>query len=188
MPILAAEPDRYPAHLFDGPPVGRTLARPAHQAPTRKEPGPHTCTPPASVSTCRPCPVDHAPRPGADRSRPTFPGYLFLYADHDERVTALASNRVVHSCRSTTNGGSWDDLRQVDRLLGAGLPVATETQLRAGDAGRDHDRPAGRALRDGDPHRVRPGGSWFASISFTRGHPCSWKIVPCSRSRGARVD
>jgi hypothetical protein len=63
---------------------------------------------------------------------PLFPGYLFLCADRDERLAALASNRVVHALAVHDQERLWDDLRQIDRLLGAGLPVATESRLAPG--------------------------------------------------------
>jgi hypothetical protein len=63
---------------------------------------------------------------------PLFPGYLFLSADRDERLAALASNRVVRALTVHDQEQLWDDLRQIDRLLGAGLPVAAESRLAPG--------------------------------------------------------
>lgn len=132
MPILAAEPDRYPADLFDGPPPGRTWhvlhAKPRQEKSLAR----HLYA--NGVSFYLPT----VPRRSNARGRvltahaPLFPGYLFLYADQDERVTALTSNRIVHSLVVHDQQRLFDDLRQVDKLLGAGLPVSTETRLPPG--------------------------------------------------------
>ena len=63
---------------------------------------------------------------------PLFPGYLFLLADRDERVVALASNRVVQSLPVHDQPRLWSDLRQVERLLSLGAPVHAEASLAPG--------------------------------------------------------
>ncbi len=135
MPILSAEPDRYPADLFDGsaptaagrawyvlhvrPRQEKSLARQLHAAGV-----PHY--------------LPSVPRSSRIRNRvftahvPLFPGYLFLFADRDERITALASNRVVHTLEVHDQPRLWDDLRQVHRLLGTGVPVTAESRLAPG--------------------------------------------------------
>lgn len=137
MPILAAEPDRHPAHLFDadplgGPALGRSWyvlhTRPRQEKSLARHL--HAANVPYFLPT--------VPRRARIRSRvktahaPLFPGYLFLHADRDERLTALASNRVAHALAVHEQARLWDDLRQIDQLLGAGLPVATESQLAPG--------------------------------------------------------
>jgi hypothetical protein len=57
---------------------------------------------------------------------------LFMYADRDERLTALESNRVANTLPVFDQVRFWGDLRQIDRLLGAGLPVAAESRLAPG--------------------------------------------------------
>jgi transcriptional antiterminator RfaH len=132
VPILAAEPDRYPPHLFDGPPTGRSWFV-LHTKPRQEKClARHLLA--AGVSFYLPT----VPRRNQIRGRtvtahtPLFPGYLFLYADGEERVTALTSNRIVHSLVVHDQARLWADLRQIDRLLGAGLPVAAETRLAPG--------------------------------------------------------
>src|SRR5205807_7401299 len=61
-----------------------------------------------------------------------FPGYLFLLADRDERLTALTTDRVVNTLAVHDQDRLWDDLRQIDRLLAAGVPVACESKLAPG--------------------------------------------------------
>lgn len=132
MPILAAEPDRYPPHLFDSPPSARTWYV-LHTKPRQEKSLARTLFA-ADVSFFLPT----VPRRSQCRGRtltahaPLFPGYVFLYADREERVTALESNRVANVLPVHDQGGLWDDLKQVNRLLGAGLPVAAESQLAPG--------------------------------------------------------
>jgi transcription antitermination factor NusG len=138
MPILAAEPDRHPTHLFDaealnGPTIierawyvlhtksrqEKSLARHLHAAniPYFLPTVPRRCRTRGRVI------VAHAP---------LFPGYLFLHADGEERLAALASNRVVSALVVHEQDRLWGDLRQIDRLLNAGLPVAAESRLSPG--------------------------------------------------------
>jgi len=63
---------------------------------------------------------------------PLFPGYLFLLARRDERVTALTTNRVVHSLEVTDQSMLWVDLAQIHRLIGTGAPITPEERLEPG--------------------------------------------------------
>jgi transcription antitermination factor NusG len=63
---------------------------------------------------------------------PLFPGYLFLLGQRDERVTALATNRVVHALEVPDQGTLWDDLTQVHRLINTGAPITPEERLEPG--------------------------------------------------------
>jgi transcriptional antiterminator RfaH len=65
---------------------------------------------------------------------PLFAGYLFLLADRDERVTALATQRVVRSLAVADQPQLHHDLWQVHRLIAAGAPVTPEERLAPGDA------------------------------------------------------
>jgi transcriptional antiterminator RfaH len=135
VPILAAEPDRYPAGLFDDPadPAADRAWYVLHVRP-RQEKSLARHLHAAGVSYYLPA----VARRCTVRNRvltahvPLFPGYLFLYADRDERITALASNRVVQTLDVHDQPRLWDDLRQVHRLLGTGVPVATESRLAPG--------------------------------------------------------
>ncbi len=138
MPILAAEPDRHPAHLFDadllgGPAIDGRAWFVLHTRP-RQEKSLARHLRAANISYFLPS----IPRRCRTRGRvltahlPLFPGYLFLQADREERLTALASNRVAHVLAVHEQDRLWDDLRQIDRLLGAGLPVAAEARLAPG--------------------------------------------------------
>jgi transcription antitermination factor NusG len=132
VPILAAEPDRYPTHLFDSPPEARTWYV-LHTKPRQEKSLARTLFA-ADVGFYLPT----VPRRSRARHRvltshaPLFPGYVFLYADREERVTALASNRIANILPVHDQPKLWNDLKQVNQLLGAGLPVAAESQLAPG--------------------------------------------------------
>jgi transcriptional antiterminator RfaH len=63
---------------------------------------------------------------------PLFPGYLFLLGQRDERVTALATNRVVHTLEVPDQRTLWVDLTQVYRLIDTGAPITPEERLEPG--------------------------------------------------------
>jgi hypothetical protein len=63
---------------------------------------------------------------------PLFPSYLFLLADGDERVGALATGRVVRSLKVADQAGLWNDLTQVNRLICSGAPLKPEDRLVSG--------------------------------------------------------
>ena len=136
MPILAAEPDRHPSHLFGSDPLGGLANRAWYVLHTRPRQEKSLARYLRSANV--PYFLPTIPRRKQSRDRistahvPLFPGYLFLHGDREERLTALASNRVAQSLAVHEQERLWDDLRQIDRLLGAGLPVATETRLSPG--------------------------------------------------------
>jgi transcription antitermination factor NusG len=136
VPILPAEADRYPTHLFDD--AGDEVAGPRawyvlHTRP-RQEKSLARHLHAAGVSFYLPA----VPRRRRLSTRvltahmPLFPGYLFLLADREERQTAMMSNRVAHAIEVHDQARLWDDLRQVDRLLGTGVSVSTEERLAPG--------------------------------------------------------
>jgi len=136
VPILPAEPDRYPAQLFDQPADDEPGERAwfvLHTRP-RQEKSLARHLHASGVSYYLPA----VPRRRRFSTRvltahmPLFPGYLFLLADRDERQVALGSNRVAHAIEVHDQCRLWEDLRQVDRLLGSGMPVATETRIAPG--------------------------------------------------------
>jgi transcriptional antiterminator RfaH len=60
---------------------------------------------------------------------PLFPGYVFLLADAEERVAALATCRVARTIRVTDQERLWGDLRQIHRLISCGAPITSEERL-----------------------------------------------------------
>jgi len=63
---------------------------------------------------------------------PLFTSYLFLLGDRGERVSALASDRVVHSLEVHDQSRLWTDLRHIERLIRTGAPVTPEARLAPG--------------------------------------------------------
>jgi transcriptional antiterminator RfaH len=63
---------------------------------------------------------------------PLFASYVFLLADPEERIKALATQRVVRSLEVQGQKELWSDLAQIDRLICAGLPVTPEQKLYPG--------------------------------------------------------
>jgi len=67
------------------------------------------------------------------RSRiPLFGGYLFLWANADERVRCLRTGRVVHVLDAHDQRQLTDELRNLHHLIGANAPVTLEQRLSAG--------------------------------------------------------
>jgi transcription antitermination factor NusG len=63
---------------------------------------------------------------------PLFDGYVFLLANRDERITALATARIVRSLSVTNQEGLHRDLVQVHRLIESGEPIIPEDRLAPG--------------------------------------------------------
>jgi transcription antitermination factor NusG len=63
---------------------------------------------------------------------PLFSGYLFLLAGPDERVSALATKRVARAIPAPDGAALWRDLKQIHRLIAAGLPLTPEERLSPG--------------------------------------------------------
>jgi transcriptional antiterminator RfaH len=133
MPILPAEPERFPDGLLDQPTPAETAARRWWALHTR---------PRQEKSLARALWDRRIPfylplltrrlqiRGQAVTSRvPLFPGYVFLLGLPEERIAALATRRVVRSLEVADQDGLWQDLRQVSRLIASGKPVAPEDRL-----------------------------------------------------------
>jgi hypothetical protein len=131
MPILSPEPQLFPADLFAGayssqdriwwvlhtrPRQEKSLARQLHTSRI-------------------PFFLPLAPHRLLVRNRmltsyiPLFTGYLFLLADQQERVAALATSRVASTIRVTDQKQLLRDLLQVHRLIGSGAPITAEERM-----------------------------------------------------------
>lgn len=88
---------------------------------------------------------------------PLFPSYVFLRADRQERVSALSTNRVVRSLEVPDQAVLWQDLRQIRRLITAGVPISPENRLTTGMMVEITCGPLaglrGRILRSASGHR-----------------------------------
>jgi transcriptional antiterminator RfaH len=135
MPILAAEPDRCPADLFERSADAPSRSwRVLHSKP-RQEKSLARYLHAAGLQYYLPL----IARRNRIRGRiitsrvPLFTSYVFLRADPAERVLALASNRVVQVLEVGDQNRLLRDLRQIDTLLGSGAPIAPEARLAPGD-------------------------------------------------------
>jgi transcription antitermination factor NusG len=63
---------------------------------------------------------------------PLFPGYLFLLAEAEERVTALSTKRIVRAIPVVDQDRLWHDLSQTHRLISIGAPITPEGRLAPG--------------------------------------------------------
>jgi transcriptional antiterminator RfaH len=88
---------------------------------------------------------------------PLFAGYVFLFADSDERVSALATVRIVRTLAVADQGGLWQDLRQIHRLITTGVPVTPVDRLAPGMAVEIRSGPLaglrGKILREASGRR-----------------------------------
>ena len=73
-----------------------------------------------------------APTPTADASGRSEIRADTWWEGFNTCVTALATNRVVHTLEVADQGTLWDDLTQVDRLIGTGAPITPEERLEPG--------------------------------------------------------
>jgi transcriptional antiterminator RfaH len=135
MPILAAEPDRCPAELLE-----RSVVQPGrawwvlHSKP-RQEKSLARYLHAAGLEYFLPL----IARRNRIRGRvvtaqvPLFTSYLFFRGDRQDRVLALASNRIVQTIEVADQARLWGDLRQIDLLLSSGAPITPEERLAPGD-------------------------------------------------------
>ena len=63
---------------------------------------------------------------------PLFPGYVFLFGDDDARVAALESNQVSRMLPVPDQVRLVNDLRRVDRMLAAQAPIAPADAMAPG--------------------------------------------------------
>ena len=64
---------------------------------------------------------------------PLFPGYLALWGDDSERLSALQTRRVVNVLSVPNQDQFWLDMRGIHRLIESGMPITREDRLAAGD-------------------------------------------------------
>jgi transcription antitermination factor NusG len=95
---------------------------------------------------------------------PLFGGYVFLQADPDERLAALATKRVAQALPVADQVGLWHDLRQVYRLIAAGAPVTPEERLAPGMAVEIREGPL--AGLKGKIIRTASGRRFLVQVDF----------------------
>jgi transcriptional antiterminator RfaH len=65
---------------------------------------------------------------------PLFAGYVFLLGNREQRVGALSTNRVVRTLPVADQDQLWRDLRQINQLIATGAPITPEDRLAPGVA------------------------------------------------------
>lgn len=138
MPILPAEPDRYPENLWeDGSPLPDKpdgLWWCLHTKPRQEK---------ATVRDLReqgvvyylPQVVKESRTPQGRRIQsvaPLFAGYVFLYGDPRDRLAALRGNRLVNVLEVVDQESLVHDLRQIYKMLHSGLAVMAEPVVPVG--------------------------------------------------------
>jgi len=136
MPILPPEPYLFPDSLFGAAeplPEGLRQWWVLHTRPRAEKSLARAC-----LSRCLPFFLPLCQRHTHSRGRtltshvPLFPGYLFLLADEQERVTALTTNLVMNCLPVPNQTELQTDLAGVYRLMAAEMPVAAEERLTPG--------------------------------------------------------
>lgn len=141
MPILAAEPDLYPADLFES--CGDRRAWAVAQTKPRQEKCLARDLLGQEIPFFAPC----TPRRIRIRNRiavsynPLFAGYVFVRCESGERGRVLGTNRVTRLLAVGDQERLTDDLRQVWALTGLGLPLTTVERLDIGEKVRVRTGP-----------------------------------------------
>ena len=135
MPILPAEPDMYPADLWEGPKLSVNGSDPSevqwwclHCKP-RQEKSVARHLRSKHIGHYLPQVVHESRTPGGRKIRsviPLFTGYLFLFGDPRQRVEALKTNQLANILEVLDQDALTHDLRQVHQMLSSGLPVQPE--------------------------------------------------------------
>jgi transcription antitermination factor NusG len=137
MPILPAEPDCYPANLWED---GALPVKPEgvwwclHTKP-RQEKATARELREQGVVYYLPQVVNESRTPQGRRIQslvPLFTSYVFLYGDPVDRLAALRGNRLVSTLEVGDQDGLERDLRQIDRVLKSGLAVSAEPTMPVG--------------------------------------------------------
>jgi len=147
MPILAREPDRFPADLLADPPGREPAPDDDHEAPrwklvyTRSNREKDLCRKLHRLKVPFLAPVmEQRKRSPSGRVRtayvPLFSNYVFLFGGGEAQYDAMRTNCVSRINDVPDPAGLLDDLRGIDTLLGSGEKVTREQKLEVGDAVR----------------------------------------------------
>ena len=138
MPILPVEPDCHPSNLWDEADSLPVKAEGAwwclHTKP-RQEKATARDLREQGVVYYLPQVVKESRTPQGRRIHsvtPLFAGYVFLHGDAEDRVAAMRGNRLVNVLQVVDQDGLVRDLRQVNKMLGSGLPISAEATMPVG--------------------------------------------------------
>ena len=135
MPVLAAEPNLFPANLLESPAGPDCQWWVLHTRPRQEK-----ALARQMLEQRIPFYLPIIKRRFRLRGRnmtshvALFPGYVFLLGDREQRVGALTTNRVVRALPVANQDVLWHDLQQVQRLLASGAPITPEDRLTPGVA------------------------------------------------------
>jgi transcription antitermination factor NusG len=137
MPILPAEPEMYPAHLWQGevPKADSHRWWCLHTKPRQEKMAARVLQ---KRRICHYLPqVKRVQRTPSGRKIqsliPLFPGYLFLHGDDYQRVEANHGNHLANVLEVPDQEALERDLRQVHRMLSSGVPICPEPTFVVGD-------------------------------------------------------
>ncbi|HYV35837.1 MAG TPA: transcription termination/antitermination NusG family protein [Gemmataceae bacterium] len=137
MPLLAAEPNVYPADLFD---LGaEAVAAESHWWVLHTRPRQEKALARQLLEHRVPFYLPTIAKRLRIKGRnltshvPLFPGYAFMMADREQRVAALTTNRIFHTLPVTNQNALWNDLRQISHLITTGAAITPEDRLAPGD-------------------------------------------------------
>jgi transcriptional antiterminator RfaH len=118
---------------------------------------------------------------------PLFPGYVFLYGDHQGRLQALETNLVVNCLPVSDQSRLRSDLIQVYQMMVCGSSLTPEDRLEPGAVVEITSGPL--AGLQGKILRQRPGLRFFIEVDFLqRGVSVDmegWMFRPVERLRPA---
>lgn len=134
MPMLAQEPNVYPLDIFDGPEAGAGRNWWVLHTKPRQEKALARQLLQAKIPFYLPLLKRKTLVSGRVMQShvPLFTSYLFLLGKSDERITALATKRIVRSLDVRQPRELQEQLAQIHRLINSGKPVTPEQQLYPG--------------------------------------------------------
>jgi transcription antitermination factor NusG len=131
MPILPAEPEMFPDHLWQGefPAADSQRWWCLHTKPRQEKMAARVLR---KRRICHYLPqVTHTQRtPGGRKIQsliPLFPGYLFLHGDDYQCVEAMHGNHLANILAVPDQAALEGDLRQIYQMLASGLPIVPES-------------------------------------------------------------
>ena len=146
MPILAREPDIYPANLFE---IAGQEADPAFcwwalYTLSRREK--ELMRRLLALKVPFYCPIiSKRNRSPAGRIRtsyvPLFHNYVFIHADQEQRYQAVSTGCVSRQLQVVDGAELAHDLRQIHGLVQAGVPLTVESRLQVGESVRVRSGP-----------------------------------------------
>lgn len=96
---------------------------------------------------------------------PLFTGYVFLHGTDEDRIRALATQRVRHTLAVPDQVRLQEDLRQIRQLIATGAPITPEAKLLPGELVEIRCGPL-KGLRGRILRRREGGRRFIVSVDF----------------------